>query len=62
MTVPDDGGKTYFNNMLLEHLMTEFVSYEELDDIVVTVGTNLTNPMRALNLTRMTLMFGKYWP
>lgn len=41
----------------LEHLLTEFVSLEELDGTMVTTGTILTNPMKAQDLTKMALVF-----
>lgn len=30
--IPDDGDRTYINNVQLEYLFTEFMSREELDD------------------------------
>lgn len=50
--VSDDGNVTYFDNVQLEHLVTEFVSREELDGNMVTMG-----PMKALDLTKMALVF-----
>lgn len=55
--VSDDGGKIFFNNVQLEHILTEFVSREELDGTVVTVGTILTNPLKAWDLTKIVLVF-----
>lgn len=57
LSVPDDGDETYFDNVQLEHLLIEFVSQEELVDTFVTIGTTLTNTMKAQNLTKMTLVF-----
>lgn len=53
----DDSDKTYFKNMQLEHLLAEFVKREVLDGIVVTMGTTLTNLVRARDLTGLATVF-----
>lgn len=45
--VPDDGDKTFFDNVQLEHFLSEFVTKKQLDGTVVNKGTILTNLMRA---------------
>lgn len=44
--VPDDRDKTYFDHVQLEHLLSEFMRQEELDGIVVNLGTILANMMK----------------
>lgn len=41
----DNGDKTYFDNVQLEHVLSEFVRWEELDGTVVTLGTILPTPV-----------------
>lgn len=45
----DDGDKTYFNNVQLDHLVTEFVRREELDGTVVNTGTYILVSSRYKN-------------
>lgn len=54
---PNDGDKTYFDNVQLEHLLSEFMRREELNGTVVTSGTILSSPMKTRDPTKMALIF-----
>lgn len=58
----NDGGKTYFNNVQLKHLLSKFVRWEELDGTIVTLGTILATLVKAWDLTKMTLVFWQIMP
>lgn len=54
--VPDNRDKIYFDNVQLEYLIM-FARWEELNEAMVNAETNLMDPMRAQDITKMFLVF-----
>lgn len=59
---PDDGDMTYFYKVQLQLHLRELLSQKELDGTMVHIGTHLTNPMKACDLTKMELVFWQMVP
>lgn len=55
--VPDDGDKTYFDNIRTDHFLEEMLEADEIVRTMITSRTRFNNPIKVSDLTWLGIIF-----
>lgn len=55
--VPDDGDKTYFDNIRTDHFLEEMLEVDEIVRTMITSRTRFSNPIKVSDLTWLGIIF-----